>query len=196
MLKKSSSKFDTGNWSDVNGLPGQQDILNFLQYLTASDPNKCYTRRDLMDEVAKEFEIPATAQEAEGPKSTTAGYYTRLTYLISDGIQGKRRAEGNAFMKRIAPACYQHITGNGVVSKEFRNTRTTRRSVSEAMVSVNILRSLNWDAERIYNELAGRDLMGWSDADIEAAIERVFEPNTNEFTESANAIGVDAEVKD
>lgn len=176
MLKKSNSKFDTGNWSEVNGLPGQQDIMNFLMFLTSSDPNKCYTRRDLMDEVAKEFSIPATAQEAEGPKSTTPGYYTRLTYLISDGIQGKRRAEGNAFMKRIAPSCYQHITGNGIVSKEFRNTRTTPRSVEEAMVSVRILQSLKWDAERIYNELAGRDLCGWSDADIEAAIENVFNP--------------------
>jgi hypothetical protein len=176
MLKKSSSKFDTGNWSEVNGLPGQQDIMNFLEFLTSSDPNKCYTRRDLMDEVAKEFEIPTVAIEAEGPKSTTPGYYTRLTYLISDGIQGKRRAEGNPFMKRIAPACYQHITGNGVVSKEFKNTRTSRRGVSEAMASVKILQSLNWDEERIYNELAGQNLCGWSDADIEAAIEKIFNP--------------------
>ena len=174
--KRSNSRFDTGNWSEVNGLPGQQDILNFLMFLTSQDPNKCYTRRDLMDKVAEEFQIPSFATEAEGPKSTTPGYYTRLTYLISDGIQGKRRAEGNAFMKRIAPSCYQHITGNGIVSKEFLNTRTNPRSVAEAIVSARLLQSINWTPEAIFNEFAGRNYMGWSDADLDEAIDQVFNP--------------------
>jgi hypothetical protein len=126
-MKRSKSPFDTGNWSEVNGLPGQQDIMNFLEHLTANNPNRCFTRRQLMDEVAKEFEIPAAAQEAEGPKSNTSGYYTRLTYLISDAIAGVRRAEGRPFLKRIAFSVYQHVTGNGEVDaamvEHLRGTR-------------------------------------------------------------------------
>ncbi len=119
--KRSKSEFDTGNWSDVNGLPGQQDIMNFLRALTSRDVNRCFTRRQLMDEVAKEFEIPATAQEAEGPKSNTPGYYTRLTYLISDAIQGVRRAEdGGAFLRRLEFNVYQSKDGNGEIPVEFR----------------------------------------------------------------------------
>lgn len=175
------SQFDTGNWSEVNGLPGQQDIMNFLEHLTASDPNRCFTRRQLMDEVAKEFGVPATAQEAEGPKSNTPGYYTRLTYLISDAIQGVRRAEGNPFLKRIAFSVYQHVTGNGeldVAMREMIQSRRTvkicKRLVEEARVSVRILKSLNppHDAETIICELGGRI---WSDDVIEAAVKMEFQ---------------------
>ena len=122
-MKRSKSQCDTGNWSEVNGLPGQQDIMNFLRHLTTQDPNRCFTRRQLMDEVAKEFEIPTTAQEAEGPQSHTAGYYTRCTYLIADAISGVRRAEADgAFLKRLEFNVYQHVTGNGVVTPEFRKS--------------------------------------------------------------------------
>ena len=121
MVKRSKSPFDTGNWSEVNGLPGQQDIVNFLRHLTSQDPNRCFTRRQLMDEIAKEFEIPTDAQESEGPKSSTTGYYTRCTYLIADAIQGVRRSEvGGAFMKRLEFNLYQNVAGNGVVTPEFR----------------------------------------------------------------------------
>ncbi len=174
------SSFDSGNWSEVNGLPGQQDIMNYLEHLTSSEPNRCFTRRQLMDEVAKEFGIPATAQEANGPNSTTAGYYTRLTYLISDGIQGVRRAEGNPFLKRVAFATYQHVSGNGELDveaaeriKQQRKTKLPKRLVDEARVSVRILKSLAvpHDPETIMVELGGRV---WSDDIIEAAIKLEF----------------------
>jgi hypothetical protein len=184
-IMRSKSQFDTGNWSEVNGLPGQQDMLNFLEFLAESDPQRCFTRRQLMDEVAKEFEIPATAQEADGPKSSTPGYYTRLTYLISDAVQGVRRAEGNQFLKRVAFSVYQHVTGNGDVSlemKEYLAKRTKRvakvskRLVDEARVSVKILKSLQpphgpYDAERCMVELGGKV---WSDDVLEVAINMEF----------------------
>lgn len=182
IIMKQKSQFDTGNWSEVNGLPGQQDMLNFLSYLTSTNPDRCFTRRQLMDEVAKEFDIPAMAQEAEGPKSHIAGYYTRLTYLISDAIQGVRRANGNPFLKRIAFSVYQHINGNGVVDlamREFLRKRAlntvSRRHVEDARISVRILRHLNppMDPETILCELGGR---AWSDEEIETAIRMEF-PN-------------------
>ncbi len=179
---KSKSPFDTGNWSEVNGLPGQQDMVNFLQHLTQTDPNKNFTRRQLMDEVAKEFEIPATAQEAEGPKSTTPGYYTRLTYLISGAVLGKWRSEGKPFLKRIEWSVYQHITGNGTVSREMRaflktQPKVSKKYVEEARVSVKLLKDLKYDAEAIMVELGGRL---WSDEIIEAAINLEFDNHPKE----------------
>jgi len=176
---KSKSMFDTGNWSEVNGLPGQQDMVNFLAWLTAAVPNKNFTRRQLMDEVAKEFEIPATAQEAEGPKSNTPGYYTRLTYLISGAVLGKWRSEGKPFIKRIDRSVYQHITGNGTVSPEMRSflktqPKVSKKYVEEARVSVRILKNLTvpHSPEEIMVELGGRL---WSDDVIEAAINLEFD---------------------
>lgn len=176
------SQFDTGNWSDVNGLPGQDDIISYLEHLFTSNPNRCFTRRGLMDEVAKEFGIPAVAQEAEGPKSHTAGYYTRMTYLITDSIQGKRRADGNAFAKRIGYGVYQHISGDGVVPKELRTAasrpKLPKREVESCRVSVRILKSLQdpkWqDPTTILCELGGRQ---WSDEIVEAAINLEFNLN-------------------
>ena len=177
---RSKSQFDTGNWSEVNGLPGQQDMLNFLEFLVSQDPNKCRTRRQLMDEIAKEFEIPSEAQEAEGPKSDTAGYYTRLTYLISGAVLGKWRSEGNPFLKRIARSVYQHINGNNVVSTEIQKyfktlhpPKLSKRRVEECRVSVRILKGLkiSHSPEEIMFELGGRI---WSDDIIEAAIKDEF----------------------
>ena len=181
------SNFDTGNWSEINGLPGQQDILNFMQHLTSTNPNRCFTRRQLMDEVAREFDIPTTAQEAEGPKSNTPGYYTRLTYLISDAIQGVRRAEGNSFLKRIYFAVYQHITGNGEVDAEIlkrlqarTKVKLPKREVDSCRASVRILKNLATphDPETIMVELGHL----WSDDVIEAALKMEFSLGENQLT--------------
>ena len=119
-------------------------------------------------------------QEAEGPKSTTPGYYTRLTYLISDGIQGVRRADGNPFLKRIAYAVYQHVTGNGELDdatremlRKQRSPKVSKREVELARVSVRLLKSLKspHDPETILCELGGL----WSDDVIEAAIKLEFQ---------------------
>ena len=134
MLKRSNSKFDSGNWSEVNGLPGQQDMVNFLRDLAGRDKNRCFTRRQLMEEVAREFEIPAHVQEAEGPKSNTSGYYTRLTYLIADGIQGVRRADGVAFLKRLEFNVYQHIEGDGKIAVEFRTFARSKKQVAVPLI--------------------------------------------------------------
>ena len=169
------SQFDTGNWSEINGLPGQDDIINYLEHLLAADPNKCHTRRGLMESVVNEFGIPIPNAEAEGPKSTTPGFYTRITYLITDAVQGKRRAIGNQFAKRISFGVYQHISGNGVISNELLKPRkVSKRLVDEARVSVKILKNLNppHDPETIMCELGGRI---WSDDIIEAAIKMEFD---------------------
>lgn len=134
MLKRSNSKFDSGNWSEVNGLPGQNDMLNFLRDLAGRDKNRCFTRRQLMDEVAKEFQIPAHVQEAEGPNSNTSGYYTRLTYLIADAIQGVRRADGAAFLKRLEFNVYQHIEGDGKIAVEFRKFARSKKQVDVPLI--------------------------------------------------------------
>ncbi len=168
MYMKSRSRFDTGQWSEVNGLPGQNDIIHYLEFLLSSNPNRCYSRSDLMNAVAREFEIPEPATEAEGPKSNTPAYYTRLTYLITDAIQGKRRADGNQFAKRIALGIYQHITGNGVI--------VLPKDVEECRVSVRILKNLKspFSPEQIMVELSGRM---WSDNVIETAINLEFDMN-------------------
>lgn len=166
------SQFDTGNWSEVNGLPGQDDIINYLEHLLASNPNQCFTRRGLMDAVINEFGIPATNAEAEGPKSNTTGFYTRMTYLITDAVQGKRRADGNAFAKRICFGVYQHISGDGIISPELKKPKkVSARKVGEAMVSVKILKSLNHTPEQIMCEVSHL----WDDDTIEAAINQVFQ---------------------
>jgi hypothetical protein len=127
-----------------------------------------------MDAVAKEFNIPAAAQEAEGPKSNTAGYYTRMTYLITDAVQGKRRADGNKFAKRIGYSVYQHVNGNGIVPLELKTAasmpKISKRELGQARVSVKILKSLNWEPERIMMELNQ-----WPDDVVEAAINMEFE---------------------
>jgi hypothetical protein len=164
------STFDSDKWSEVNGLPGQDDIINYLEHLFKSEPNKCHTRRSLMDSVANEFGIPAVNQEAEGPESHTPGYYTRMTYLITDAIQGKRRAEGNQFAKRLRLNVYQHVSGDGVISAELKpKKKLSKRLIDQAMVSVKILKDLKWDQERIFCELTQ-----WPDDVIEEAINRVF----------------------
>ena len=174
------SLFDTGNWSDVNGLPGQDDIINYLEYLLSSNPNQCYTRSGLMDAVIKEFGIPLANAEAEGPKSATAGFYTRMTYLITDAVQGKRRADGNQFAKRLSLSVYQHINGDGIISQDILKERHKpknypKRQVEEARVSVRLLKGLKnkntgnpFDETEIFIELSGRC---WSDEIIERAIE-------------------------
>lgn len=163
------SSFDSGKWSEVNGLPAQDDIIHYLEYLLSSSPNECYTRRDLMDSVINEFGIPIPNVEANGPKSHTPAFYTRVTYLITDSVQGKRRAE-KAFAKRIAFGVYQHITGDGVLKgKVLKRPPVSKRLVGQAVVSVKILKALNWEPERIMCELHQ-----WDDAVIEAAIEQVF----------------------
>lgn len=173
MTTTTKSQFDTGNWSDVNGLPGQDDMIHFMEHLLQSNPHKCFSRRQLMDSVAREFGIPATAQEADGPKSSTPGYYTRLTYLITDAVQGKRRADGNPFAKRIGPGVYQHISGDGKLSVEFKKApKVPKRLLDQARVSVKILKSLSTPhtPEQIFVELGGK----WPDDVIEAAIKSEF----------------------
>lgn len=171
------STFDSGNWSPVNGLPGQDDIINYLEHLLSQDVNQCFTRRQLMDAVINEFGIPTTAAEAEGPKSTTSGFYTRMTYLITDAVQGKRRADGNRFAKRIRFGVYQHINGNGVLPKELKpKKKLSERLVEQVRVSVRILKNLKapygpYSPERVMVELGGRS---WSDDVIEEAINREY----------------------
>lgn len=170
-MNTTKSKFDTGKWSEVNGLPGQDDIINYLKFLLESEPNKCYTRRNLMDSVIKEFGIPLANAEAEGPNSNTSGFYTRMTYLITDAIQGKRRAE-KQFAKRLTLSVYQHITGNGIVSKDLLKPKhLPKRKVDSARVSVKILKNLNRDPETIMVELGG---YMWDDDVLEAAINQEF----------------------
>ena len=168
------SSFDTGNWSPVNGLPAQDDIIHYLEHLLSQDPNKCFTRQQLMEAVANEFGIPTAAVEATGPESNTAAFYTRCTYLITDLVQGKRRAE-KVFAKRIAFGVYQHISGNGVVSGDAakhlkKAVRVPRKLVEQAKVSVKILKDLHWEPERIILELNT-----WSAEVVEQAINEVFE---------------------
>ena len=165
------SKFDTGNWSEVNGLPAQDDIIHYMEHLFASDPNKCYTRQELMSEVIKEFGIPATNAEADGPQSNTSAFYTRVTYLITDGLQGKRRADGHPFIKRLSSSVYQHISGNGVITgKARKQPKVSKRLVGQALVSVKILWELNNSPEEVICKLAHL----WNDDVIEAAIKQIF----------------------
>lgn len=134
MLKRSNSKFDSGNWSEVNGLPGQQDMINFLRDLVGRDKNRCFTRRQLMDEVAREFEIPVHVQEADCPNSNISGYYTRLTYLIADALGGVRRADGAAFLKRLEFNVYQHIEGDNHIPVEFRKFAHSKKQMDVPII--------------------------------------------------------------
>jgi hypothetical protein len=132
-----------------------------------------------MDSVIKEFGIPNANAEAEGPASITGAFYTRMTYLITDAVQGKRRADGNQFAKRICYNIYQHISGNGQLSDNIKKmqrkaSKLSRKLVEEARVSVRILKRLAkpFDSDGCMAELGGRC---WSDDIIQRAIEIEFE---------------------
>lgn len=114
-MKQSKSPFDTGNWSETTGLPHEQDCTNFLEHLTAQDPNKCFTRRQLFEAVASEFEIPTLAQETPGPGSECPQFLTGMSRVISNAMVGERHAKDNPFLKRLTCAVYQHKNGNGVM---------------------------------------------------------------------------------
>jgi len=164
------SKFDKGNWSPVNGLPAQNDIINYLEHLFSTNPNQCFTRNELMDSVVQEFGIPPVKAEADGPGSQTAAFYTRMTYLITDAIQGKRRAS-KAFAKRLDHGLYQSINGNGVPNNAVTaKVKVSQSLVARAMVSVKILKELNHSTDQIINELSHL----WDAPVVSAAIEKVF----------------------
>ena len=167
------SQFDSGHWSEVNGLPAQDDIINYLEHLFMSDPNKNHTRRGLMESVIHEFGIPAMAAEAEGPKSNTTGFYSRCTYLITDAIQGKRRA-ANPFAKRLTWGVYQHISGDGKIDPTVIKAPAkpvSKHQVKLARVSVKILKGLGKSPEEIMVDLGG---IVWDDLVVEVAIKQEF----------------------
>ena len=110
------SKFDSGNWSPVNGLPGQDDMIHYLEYLLKTNPTKVFTRQELMDSVKTEFGIPETAATAECPNCQTQSFYTRFTYLITDAVQGKRKAV-KPFMKRLSLNEYQYLSDEEITLK-------------------------------------------------------------------------------
>lgn len=164
------SAFDSGNWSATNGLPGQDDIINFLEHLLSNNPNLCFTRRELMEWVIVEFGIEPAAAEATGPHSNCNGFYTRMTYLITDAIRGVRRADHNQFAKRVAFGVYQHISGNGAAYAPKPKILSVRK-VGQAAVSVRILKELNESPEEIACQLTHL----WDDDVINAAVKQVFE---------------------
>lgn len=164
--------FDSGRRSSVNGLPPEEDIIHFLNHLFAQDPNKCFTRKDLMREVGNGFDIPADNQEVSGPHSDRARYYTFLSYLITDTIMGTGLTNGTIFAKRLSFGVYQHVTGNGVISPDLRKPKkVSQHKVGQARVSVKILRELKWEPEKIMLELGGQV---WDDDTVEAAIKMEF----------------------
>ena len=172
------SQFDTGNWSKLTELPHERDITNYLEHLLLGDPNKCYTRQDIKNLVAKEFDIPTVAQETPGPGSNTPQYVTSISRIISNSVQGERHAMGNPFLKRVAFSVYQHASGNGeldaTMREAFRKKRlvkVSKRRVEEARVSVRLLKSIRHDPETIMCELNGKM---WSDDVVEEAIRQEF----------------------
>lgn len=179
-----TSQFDSGFRSEKNGLPLIPEIVRFLEHFLKTDPNKSYSRLDLIDAVAKEFQIPSVNQEAEGD-SPTPLFHSRMNFIIADAVQGERADHvpgapiiGEPWAKRIGVGIYQHITGNGVAAPKFRKSpKVPRKLVEECRVSVRILKSLDnskvgpYPPERILCELGGRT---WSDDVIEAAIKLEF----------------------
>lgn len=103
------SRFDSGNWSRVNGLPGQDDMIRYLEHLVKSNPERTFTRQELMDSVKQEFGIPDPVATAECPNCETPAFYTRFTYLITDAVQGKRKAI-RPFLRRLEENKYQWIS--------------------------------------------------------------------------------------
>lgn len=120
-----------------------------------------------------EFEIPPLAATALCDHCDNRKLYTRLTYLIQDGLDGVRKSEGVVFIKRIGPNLYQHINGPGItyhVPIKEPKPKISKRALGEAMVSVKILFSLKYDPVDVLCGLSGK----WHDHVIEAAINQVY----------------------
>lgn len=182
-----TTTFDTGERTGGRtrqGLPLIPDTIQFLQYFLSLNPNKSFHRTELFEAVAKEFNVPATLQEAEG-KTIKPLFHSQMDYIICDAVHGDREEHvsgsprvGEPWMKRVAYATYQHITGNGTVSPKHRKQpKVSRKLVEECRVSVRTLKSLDntkvgpYPPERILCELGGRM---WNDDVIEAAIRMEF----------------------
>ena len=179
-MNNTISPFDSGVRSEKNNLPLIPDIVRFLEHFLKSDPDKSYTRLDLIDAVAKEFQIPTMNQEVEGDSSTPL-FHSRMNFIIADAVQGERADHvpgapivGKPWAKRLDVGVYQYIGGNGTaLPLHRREVKVPKRLVEEARVSVRILKSLPvpHDPETIMVELGGRV---WSDDVLEAAIKLEF----------------------
>lgn len=164
------STFDSGIRSDINGLPPIPDIIRFMEALMEYDPNLSYTRQELTEYVADEFDIPPAVKDAtEGCKTTL--FQTRMNYILCDAIRGERENHisdspiiGEPWAKRIGVNTYQHISGpdkaiptihheskpttspstplNAAI-EYFKYARRMNYSIGDAMILV----ANDWDAD-------------------------------------------------
>ena len=154
MNKKSI--FETSERSVTNGLPIEMDIFNFMRHLAESNPTLVLTRTSVKNSIVEEFHIEPEIAEAVG---TDALYAIRKTTT--------------PFLKRVGFGEYQHISGPGSpyvkTASHGPRIKVSPKAVSEAVVSVRILKDLGWEPERIIDELHQ-----WPTHVVEAAIRKVF----------------------
>lgn len=155
------SKFDSGNWGIVSKLPAQDDMIAFMEFYFFSNPHLILTRQDIIDAIVIEFNIPDETTKELCPHCETTTLYTRVTYLISDAVQGLRKAS-RPFLKRIGRAQYQYTNGT-------LTPKVSAREISQAMVSVKMLENLSYTEEQIVVSLSHK----WNSVVINTAINKL-----------------------
>jgi len=158
MNNTTTSKFDSGERSNVNGLPTIPDIARFLESLLQEDPNLSYSRAELRAFVIDEFRIPSSVSEAVD-KSNTPLLDTRLNYILADGVQGEREDHiegspivGEPWAKRIGTGTYQHISGPGKaipsVKRAPKAPKPEPSLLDEAMAFMRRAKNLDFSMEQ------------------------------------------------
>lgn len=145
----------------LTSLPTQTEVEDYLKQLFHDDTIAKFHITSLTQSVIEHFGVsPQMAEvECDYAHGLTSPTTTHIEQLVHWGCVHLL----NTDIKRIGLSEYQHVNGP---DKELRPNSTL---VGEAMVSVKILKELNYSPEEIICELTQ-----WTDAITEAAIKRIF----------------------
>jgi len=146
-------------------LPRQSEVDDFLKEWFPSHKDESFYLTFLTEQVIRYFEVSPHDSNLKYDHShgQTSAETTCIEQLTNWGCVHLLLAD---IIKRTGPNEYQHITGPRPV---YNIGKVSRKLVGQAVVSVNILKELKWEPERIMLELHS-----WPDDVIEAAIIKVF----------------------
>jgi hypothetical protein len=154
-----------------NTIPTPTEVdLHLSNFFTANKTKEVYVG-NLVNDVIDFFGISEEdaflkSEKAHGRTSKDSTDYTG-TYVEALVSWSCNRLLDQNTIKRTKPNTFQHI--HGPSSSYHGGLRVSSGLISEAMVSVKILRDLKWEPERIICELHQ-----WSQSIVEAAIKRVY----------------------
>ena len=167
MVLAINNNMNTNTVADTSTLPVQSKVDAFLKdHFTRYFQDTFYIST-LTERVIQHFKIAPEVVQLRAEIAHEIGGGECGSTLIEQRVHwGCVHLLNASLIKRTGTNEYQHISG---VKPPWKVTRVSQKLIGEAMVSVNILRNLNWEPERIMVELHQ-----WPDNVIEAAIQKVF----------------------